>query len=297
MSDSITVTPVVTGHTDSTAPTTVVVEAGSTPAQTPASEPTKEEPVVTAAPEESSGGLGKRFAELAKRQRELFEREKQIKELEGKLSPVQAAIEAAKQNPLKLLEAAGISYEELTDYILSDGETVDNSKSPVEKKLEELELKLSAKEKAEQEAAEKARMEAVEQQISAFKQSIKAASESYELVSTLEQQDLVYDVILSHHAESGEVLPIEEALRLTESYLEEQSKKILSVKKFSTQATSPKSPEQVVANSVPVPRPSSSSFTLSQSVVPAPASSASVSSEKLTREQLMERAIQSLRFK
>jgi len=244
-------------------------------------------------PAPANEASGKRFAELVKRQRELHEKEQAVKELEGRLNPIQQAIQEAKKNPLKLLEAAGISYEELTEYILSGAEEGDEQpSSPVEKKVAELELKL----KAQEEAEERKRQEAYEQQITQFKQNIGEAAAAYELVSALEQQDLVYDVILEHHATTGNVLPIDQALQLTEAYLEEQSKKILSVKKFqtSTQA-SPLAAEQKK------PAMSPQSFTLSQSAVPSPAVSASAGpggeSKKLTREQLLERATATLRFK
>lgn len=256
-------------------PASPKVEQEATQADAPAPE---------AAPVEEPK-LGKRFAELTRRQRELFEKEQSIKALEGKLNPVQQAIETAKQNPMKLLEAAGITYEELTEYILNGEEPTEASVSPVEKKVEELELKLKAKEEAE----EQARQKAYEEQINAFRGEISKAAEAYELVHTLEQTDLVYDVILEHHSRTGNVLPIDQALQLTESYLEEQAKKVLSVSKF--RANAPQVPEQKVGQS---PKPAA----LSRAVVPPPSSNASASNGgKLTREQLLEQATSLLRFK
>lgn len=274
----------------------VVQSASPTPKVEESVTATQTAPVVVEAPVQESttppekpedSRMARRFSDLAKRNRELVQKEQELKAREESLSPLRSAIGEAKKNPLKVLEAAGLTYEEITEFILSDGESVSESPT-VESKLQALEEKLSAKERAEEEARQQEANSKVQAQISAFKENIREAASSpeFELVHTMEQHDLVYDVILQHHATHGEVLPINEALKLTEAYLEAQAQKLLQANKFRPQVD-----QKASAPSRQEPQPTK--FTLSQRT----ATPTSVpSSQRLTPEQAKARAASMLRF-
>lgn len=301
MSDSIVSVPVNTSSRETVSAPRVEVISESVPTGKPSPDMSAAGEVPEGSAQESSTEaiperMGKRFAELTKRQRELFQKEQELKEREEKLSPVSQALAEAKKNPIAYLSAAGLTFEEITEYVLNEGYAEVDAPPSVEKKLEALELKLSEKERKEQEAAEAQAQAQVEKQISDFKSSIMAAAESssdFELVQSLGQHELVYDVILEHHAEYGEVLPIEDALKLTESYLEKQFvEKIKSTKKFGQPITT--AVHQASSPSRREPQSTRSPFTLSAQN---PSPSKPVTSEKLTAEQLKERAAAMLRFK
>jgi len=245
--------------------------------------------VVEQAPKESKPEpkLGPKFAELAKRERAQFQREESLKAQAAQLQPLQEAIAQARKNPLKLLEAAGLTYEEISEFILSDGESVLEDTS-VEKKLSDLQAKIEAKEAAESKAKADSQQATVNQQIDAFKQSISsevASNPAYELIHSLGQEDMVYDVVLSHFNETGNVLPLPEALQAIESYLTEQSQKILKAKKFAGHGTQAIAQPELKARSP---------FTLSSKT---DSPTATPSSEHLTPQQARDRALSMLRFK
>jgi len=229
--------------------------------------------------------VGRRFAELSKRQRDLFQKEQSLKEMETRLSPVSTAMADIRKNPMALLQAAGLTYEELTDFILNDGFTEAELPPTVEKKLEALEFKLAEKDRKEQASVDEASNARVQEQISSFKESIKAASahDDYELVSSLGKHDLVYDLILEHHAQHGEVLDIGAALAATEAYLSKETEKLFNTKKFAQ--NKPQASSQG--------REQQTAFTLSAKT-PSPTAT---SQTKMTAEQAKDAAISSLRFR
>lgn len=251
--------------------------------------PVKPQPAEAAVPAEpkSEPRLGPKFAELAKRERAQFQREESIKAQAASLAPLQEALANAKTNPLKLLEAAGLTYEEISEFILSDGESVLEDTS-VEKKLSDLQAKIEAKEAAESKAKADTQQATVDTQIAAFKQSIStevASNPAYELIHSLGQEEMVYEVVLSHFNETGNVLPLPEALEAIESYLTEQSQKILKAKKFATPG----------AQAITQPEPKAKNpFTLSRTHN---SPSSTSPNENLTASQSRDRAASMIRFK
>jgi hypothetical protein len=246
---------------------------------------------------------GKRFAELAKRQRELLQKEEDLKAREAKLSPIAEVLE--KKDPLAKLQALGLTYEELTDYILRDGQADEPS---IEQKVEALvEQKLSAKEQAdkvareakeaeEKAAADKAEAEriakVIEDRKAEFARLTEADPDKYELTHKMGQADLAWDVTEGWYTAHGVLLKPEEALAKVEAYLEGEAQKLLQSKKFQKQ------PEPVVEEPVAEPqrdRAPARASTLSNRLQ----TSASPASEKprLSREESAKRAASLLKFK
>jgi hypothetical protein len=289
MSD-VTVTPV--SAPASAAPVRTEVVAPQPEVQVPAPEAKADgaapETKVETKPDEPK--LGQRFAQLSKRERELLQKEQALKEREEKVSPLTAALTAKdKRKLLDEMQTHGITFEDLTEFILNEGEETPPPAPTVSDEVKALREKIEAKEKAEQEARDAEAKKATQTQIDNFKASIKSAAESksdeYKYVNKLEQHSLVYDVILGHHAEHGEVLPIEEALKLTETYLRNEAAKIKAVEEISA----PAAPQASPAGQEPKTR-----FTLGSA---AQSPTAIVPTGPLTPEQRRERTISMLRFK
>jgi len=220
--------------------------------------------------------MGRKFAELTRRQRDLVQREQAMKDQATKVEPLSRAIEEARasKNPAKILAAAGFSLDDVIEFYAQGGE--DAVEATPEKSVEDMVDERLAKKQQEEAGAR------YDQQITDFKASIKetaaADQDAFELVNKFEQHDVVYDVILAHHTQSGEVLSVTDALALVEQHLFSQ---ISGLKK-----TQPK------PQASPQSREPRTQFTLSQSqAAPMPPAQT-----KLTPQQAKDRAVSMLRF-
>jgi hypothetical protein len=234
---------------------------------------------------------GARFAELAKRQRELTQRQLDLKAKEDRLGPVEQALAKAKENPLAALEALGMSYEDLTHYILSEG------KEPTaEDKLAAIEKRIDAKEAAEREAAQKEADARVEATISQFKASIeqtaKASPDAYELVLASGQYglELVFDTVSEYFDSNKQVLPLETALQAVESYLEGEALKVAQANKIKARLAPP--PPAKETDKTPE-RQSGPSVTLTNKLV---SSAADGAARRLSEEESKKAAASLLRW-
>lgn len=176
---------------------------------------------------------GARFAELAKRQRELTQKQLEIKAKEERYTPVEQALANAKSNPLAALEALGMTYEDLTHFILNEG----REPAP-EDKLSAIEKRLDEKEKQERDAREAAENAKVEATITAFQESITqavtAAPEQYEMILSAGDfgTSLVFDTISEYFDSNKQLLPLETALQAVETYLEGEALKVAKANKI-----------------------------------------------------------------
>lgn len=178
--------------------------------------------------------ISPRFAMLAKEEKRLQEERKRLAE-ERKNPDFQDYLEfkklkaQAKADPLTALEKLGLSYDEITEYVISGKHTKDPSVRALEEKLEKLEKEAREKEENAKKALEEA-------QLNNFKESIKAKclekADDYELVNIWGAHNLVYSVIQEHYDKTEEVLPIEEAAKKVEAYLEKESEKYQGSKKL-----------------------------------------------------------------
>lgn len=178
--------------------------------------------------------ISPRFAMLAKEERRLQEERKRLSE-QRKDPEFQEFLEFkklranAKQDPLAVMEKFGLSYDELTDYVISGKHTKDPSVRALEEKLEKMER--DAKEREE-----KAHKDLQEAQLNQYQEQIKAKClekpDDFELVNIWGAHNLVYSVIQEHYNKTEEVLPIDEAAKKVEAYLEKESEKYQGSKKL-----------------------------------------------------------------
>jgi len=199
--------------------------------------------------------FSKKFAALSRKEKDLRSRETdydtKMAELQARLDELESSktVEPEpapelpleyriKKDPLGTLAELGLDYEALTNLALNDGKLSNDMQMKLmreemegdyRKKFEDLETRLNEKEKAEEESR-------YDKVINDFKSEIETVvnsdSEAYELIQANNATDLVYDVIESHYNENNRVLDVKEAAEAVESYLEEEARKLLKLKKL-----------------------------------------------------------------
>lgn len=200
-------------------------ESTSTPPSP--TEPAKEEP-------KPDSQVSPRLAFLAKEEKRLQEERKKFSEERNnpefkEFLEFKKMKENKKDDPLGVLEKLGMTYDELTDYVISGKHTKDPSVRALEEKLAKLENEAKEKES-------KAKKDLEEAQLNQFKSQIKEEclknADEFELVNVWGAHNLVYNVIQEHYDKTQEILPTNEAAKKVEAYLEEESKKYSSSKKL-----------------------------------------------------------------
>lgn len=228
----------------------------------------------------------------------IIKKEKQILREKRALKEQQMALEAEKQkwadeqarlqrfkelsNPLEALKEKGWTYEDLTNYVLSEGKTPPEKLiADVKKELEDLKT-TQAKEKERQlelakEEAKKQEQQIIENFKAQTNEFIVQNKDTYELINLHDAQEVVFATVEEHWAKEVErynqelengvtqprqpkVLSTKEACDLVEKYLEENIEKSIKTKKLSskfkplqadttndtnnqTQSASPESPQ------------------------------------------------------
>jgi len=221
--------------------------------------------------EEEKDQFSSKFAALSRKEKDLRAKERQVEDRIAQFEARMAEMEAAKnaepvepalppleyrlkKDPLKTLEEIGYSYEDLTKMVLNDGQMSqdmqmrlmrEEMESDYKSKFEELEQKLTQKERQEEEAK-------YQETLNSFKADIKDfvnSSEDYELIQANDAVDLVYDVIEQYYEENGRILDTAEAASQVEQYLEEELQKVLEKSKklksrLTPAAPAPQAPQQ-----------------------------------------------------
>lgn len=203
-----------------------------------------------------------RFAFLAKKESALQKQRAEIKSAREAMEAQRAEIEQIKQqiesskskkdsyrtNPLSLLEEHGMTYKELTDYILNNNTVSTESQiRAIQERLDEQEKrreqeKLEAQKRSEEEAKSREAqvIQEFRDEIGSF---LKAKSDTYELTALYEGSDLVYDTVEEYFDKTGKVLSIPEACELVEKYFESQVEKAAKTKKLSSKLQAPGVPK------------------------------------------------------
>ena len=232
-------------------------QTGETPAyeqevveeqQAPEEEIKIDEPI-----EQEEDQFSKKFAALSRKEKAMREREDQysrkIEDLERRLEEMSRKPEPEKkpeiplewrlkQNPLKALEEMGLGYDQLTELALNDGKLTPDLQMQLirselendyKSKFEELENRLQEREEAETEA----KYENAENNFMSEIESKVAYDSRFELITSSNGEELVYNVIEEHYNETGNILEIDEAAQAVEEYLEAEVEKMLKLEKVS----------------------------------------------------------------
>ena len=245
----------------------------STPAQEEASDnptPVEDSPA-TSEPEakKEDPALSRQFAQLARQERQLRIKAQQQKAAfdakEAELKAREAALGQApkfdpneyipkarlKQEALTVLAEEGISYDELTNQIIS--------RQPVDPQLQAHINRLEAKLAAMEKQAEQSQKSYTEQQQQAYQAAVKQIEMdarslvktdpvTYEAIAKTGSVKDVVDLIVKTHEKTGVVISVEEAAQEVENYLVEEgfnvSTRIDKIKRRIQQAGQPKGSTQ-----------------------------------------------------
>jgi hypothetical protein len=159
---------------------------------------------------------------------------------------------------LAALEDAGLSYKELTDFILNNNTVSTESQiKALQDKISEVE---NARQRDHQEREEHSKRQAAEREvqvIAEFKNEISnfisSKKDDYELTNLYESSDLVYDTVEAYFEKTSKVLSIPEACELVEKYLEKQVEKSLQTKKLGQRFQKP-AEESIAKSDLQAPR-------------------------------------------
>jgi len=186
--------------------------------------------------------ISPKLAVLMERERQALNREKMAKTQEEKLRERLQKVEqfeSVKKDPKKALEFLGLSYDELTQSILKDGEIppsveIKGLRDEIDQLKEQLKLKAQTEAEEQQKKVSEQETRAVSEFKSEINDYLKSNAQRYELIDFEQANELVYEVIDEHYNRTidqttgvGKVMPIQEAADRVEEYLE---KKYLAAK-------------------------------------------------------------------
>lgn len=215
------------------------------------------------APAKKEEPISSKFAALAKKEKAIVKRDQEIKAREATFAQREAAIaerEArvkafetlVETNPLEAMEKYNVTYQKLTDMILSGKTTVEKKpEDPIEvaKKIaEDLRKEFTEKETAREAAAKKAQEEAAAQQKAELEKAYaqyrdevnvftKQNADKYEMINIFDQQELVIDTVNGYYEKHNRVLSVQEACDMVEAYLDSEFQKAQKAKKFAGKST------------------------------------------------------------
>src|ERR1700678_673505 len=198
-----------------------------------------------------------KFSALAKKEKAIVERSKTLNTKEATLAEREAAIIAREakikesdslwdKDVFKALELRGYDYNKLTAMFLDGKVAPDPETDPVKlarKTIDDFKKEQAQKAEEAKKAQEKAELDAAwESYNSEVSRHIEDNKETYELISTYNQQSLIAETVDEFYKANKRVLSIKEASDMVEAYLEAEAEKALNTKKISgkvTRATKP----------------------------------------------------------
>lgn len=179
--------------------------------------------------------IAKQRRALQVKERELADREKAFKERENPQASSQDIIAKLKSDPLSVLQANGVTYDQLTEAILASqsGNTPDIRRLEAEQKAleERFDKKLSDREAAQETAVlAEMRREA---------ELLIKEGDDFETVRATKSVDDAMDLIKRTYKSTGEVLDVTEALKLIEDELVNDILKVANLKKVQNKLRPP----------------------------------------------------------
>ena len=225
----------------STPPTASPVQTGQVPPTlTPKEGPKTLQEAVSPAKREVPGS--DRFAALAKKERALQKQAAELKAQQVKVAEYEQVRQQAASNPIKLLESLGLSYEQITQFMLNGQRpTPELEIQSVKQQLEQLKQDQVAKEEAAKKSEQERARTEYQRTLSEFSQEVtdyvKANAEKYELTSMYQGESIVQATIEQHYNQTKKIMSIEQASDLVEKYFEDQVTAAQQTKKFQAKQT------------------------------------------------------------
>lgn len=241
MTDATTTAPVAATTTPTPAPTPA-------PAATPKAEKVtmvaKAEAPTTEAPpppveapkvEVPKEKLATRAAQIKERERQAAILEANAKKTLADAEEKVSLLKKIKENPSKVLEAAGISFEDLAVSLLAEGKPVSPEQQAL-KEAQEARREIEEMKRAQEAAIEEKHKAIVDKAIADYQaevvRTVQANAEKYEFVSTYEATGLVMDITKEYWKKHQKVLDVGEALDAAEAFLEKRADKLANMKKI-----------------------------------------------------------------
>jgi len=202
------------------------------------------DPVVETVVPEVTKPISPQLAEIAKQRRALQVKESEIKAREEALAAQGGNtldLAKLKASPLSVLQEAGVTYEQLTEAILSDqnSNALDPQKlrEQIKKELkEELNTEFTSRDtQAEQQVLSELKREATK---------LVASGDAYEMIRENRMESKVVDLIHKSWKQTGEVMDIEEAANLLETELLNDALKIAKLTKVQSKLAPAAQPAQ-----------------------------------------------------
>jgi hypothetical protein len=162
-----------------------------------------------------------------------------MKQQESKFNEFQELLSKSKENPLALLEKAGISYQDLTQYILSmDEPTKVDPLDEIKQELSSLKKEKEEEKLALQRQVEEKEISQVQTLVSKYQSEmvnmLQSDTDKYELINTYGDAgySLVWDVVEEYWNQNKEILDPQVAAEQVEDFLLAESSKLISAKKL-----------------------------------------------------------------
>ena len=184
--------------------------------------------------DEETKPLSPQLAAIAKQRRALQIKEREIADREKALSEKPATqaggvdLAKLKSDPLGVLQAAGVTYDMLTEAILQSNDGSSAQIRALEAKLEALEKGVDEKLSDREAQAEKQVLAEMQREAT----QLVAEGEDFELVRETKSVPDVMKLIEKTYRQTGEVLEVREALKMVEDYLIEESEKLAGISKI-----------------------------------------------------------------
>jgi hypothetical protein len=178
--------------------------------------------------------MSPQFAALAKQRRALQVKEREIadreKALEGLASTQEGKFDysSLKSDPLGILEKAGVTYDMLTEALLSSSDGNTAHMKALEAKIAALEKGVDQKLLDRDSQAEKQVLAEMEREAT----KLASEGEDFELIRETDSIDMVMDEIKTTYDETGEVLTVRDAMDRIEGKLLEKSLQLASLQKI-----------------------------------------------------------------
>lgn len=173
--------------------------------------------------------MARRFTSLTKREKQTLERERKLKEQWGEVENYQKAKELAKKDIDSFLRAHGLDYSKVTDFYLN------NSKPTPEMQIEALREQIEQDKRDREARALRDEEEQVNRVVEGHKVQIRdyidSKPDDFELIRTHDAYDTVFETIEEVWKKTGQILPMDKAAAQIEEELENETKRLLGLKK------------------------------------------------------------------
>lgn len=252
----------------------------------------------TTEPTKNDDDYSHRFAELAKRDQFLSDREKKVKAYEETLKKYERLEKLRAEDPSAFFEESGLDFNNIARSFI---EKAAGKREPTaDEKIALLEKKIQEKEKAEEDERQQAAIGSFKKQLFGF---IEEERETYELINSMGEQELVYSVIEEYYQKNGSLLDHKKAADLVEAELTATLEKVKATKKAKNLFAPSEEVQQNVTSGLDQAKSGKdvvtpiNSKTLTAKAVPVTTEAPKTEGKLLSREESLKRAAEFLKKK